>query len=282
VSSYYYGKKRESEPTARELQDVFLMEKIMEVWKDRNKGREVYGARKMWLELNRMGIEVARCTVGRLMRELGISGVQSRRKRPRTTVPGDPEERPPDKLVRCFTAPAPNRRWVADITYVMTFSGWVYTSFIMDLYSRRIVGWRVAGNLRSDLALDALEMAIWARRHGDLDGLVHHSGRGVRYTAIRYTERLAEARAVRSVGSKGDSYDNAAAESLNSLYKRELIDFGKGWEGVGDVMIATMGWVSWYNEERIHSYCGDIAPEKFEELYYKAQASAKLTSSSQT
>jgi putative transposase len=282
VSSYYYAKKREAEPRARELRDAFLRGKIMEVWKDRKKGREVYGARKMWLKLNQMGIPVARCTVERLMSGLGISGVQSRRKRPRTTVPGDPAGRPSDLLERCFTAPAPNRRWVADITYVMTFSGWVYTSFIMDLYSRRIVGWQVADNLRSDLALDALEMAIWARRHDDLDGLVHHSDRGVQYTAIRYTERLAEAKAVRSVGSKGDSYDNAAAESLNSLYKRELIDFEKAWEGVDDVMIATMEWVSWYNEERIHSYCGDIAPEKFEELYYKAQESAKLSSSSQT
>jgi putative transposase len=282
VSSYYYAKKREAEPAARELRDAILKGEIMEVWKDRKKGREVYGARKMWLKLNQVGIEVARCTVERLMGELGISGVASRRKRPRTTVPGDPAERPSDLLERCFTAPAPNRRWVADITYVMTLSGWVYTSFIMDLYSRRIVGWQVAGHLRSDLALDALEMAIWARRHDGLDGLVHHSDRGVQYTAIRYTERLAEARAVRSVGSKGDSYDNAAAESLNSLYKRELIDFEKGWEGVDDVMIATMEWVSWYNGERIHSYCGDIAPEKFEELYYKAQESAKLASSSQT
>jgi len=282
VSSYYYARNREAEPTARELRDAVLEEKVMEVWKDRKKGREVYGARKVWLALNQQGIEVARCTVERLMRELGISGVQSRRKRPRTTVPGDPAERPSDLLERCFAAPAPNRRWVADITYVMTLSGWVYTSFIMDLYSRRIVGWQVAGNLRSDLALDALEMAIWARRHDDLDGLVHHSDRGVQYTSIRYTERLGEAKAVRSVGSKGDSYDNAAAESLNSLYKRELIDFEKGWEGVGDVMMATMEWVSWYNEERIHSYCGDMAPKRIEELYYKALESGKLTTSSQT
>jgi putative transposase len=282
LSSYYYAKKRETEPAARGLRDAFLKEKVMEVWKDRKKGREVYGARKVWLELNQQGIGVARCTVERLMRELGISGVQSRRKRPRTTVPGDPAERPSDLLERCFAAAAPNRRWVADITYVMTLSGWVYTSFIMDLHSRRIVGWQVADNLRSDLALDALEMAIWVRRHDGLDGLVHHSDRGVQYTAVRYTERLGEARAVRSVGSKGDSYDNAAAESLNSLYKRELIDFEKGWEGVDDVMIATMEWVSWYNEERIHSYCGDMAPKKFEELYYKALESGMLTSSSQT
>jgi putative transposase len=253
----------------------------MRVWKGR-KGREVYGARKVWLELNRQGIPVARCTVERLMRELGIGGVRSRRKRPRTTVPGDPAGRPSDLLQRCFGAPAPDRRWVADITYVLTFSGWVYTAFVMDLYSRRILGWQVADHLRSDLALDALEMAIWARRHEDIGGLVHHSDRGVQYTAIRYTERLEEAKAVRSVGSKGDSYDNAAAESLNSLYKRELIDLKKEWQGVDDVMIATMDWVHWYNEERLHSYCGDIPPKEFEEICYKALVSGKLSISSQT
>ncbi|HZZ59466.1 MAG TPA: IS3 family transposase [Opitutaceae bacterium] len=281
VSSYYHAKKREAEPTAREIRDAVLKEKVMEVWKGR-KGREVYGARKVWLELSRQGVPVARCTVERLMRDLEVGGVRSRRKRPRTTVPGDPAGRPSDLLQRCFDAPAPNRRWVAGITYVMTFSGWVYTAFVMDLFARRIVGWQMADHLRSDLALDALEMAIWARRHEDIGGLVHHSGRGVRYTAIRYTERLGEARAVRSVGSKGDSYDNAAAEALNSLYKRELIDFKKGWQGVDDVMLATMDWVSWYNEERIHSYCGDMPPKEYEEIYYKALESAKLTSSSQT
>jgi len=281
VSSYYFAKKREAEPTAREIRDAMLKEKITAVWKGR-KGREVYGARKVWLELNRQGVLVARCSVERLMRDLGIGGVRSRRKRPRTTVPGDPTGRPSDLLRRCFDAPAPNRRWVADITYVLTFSGWVYTAFVMDLFARRIVGWQVADNLRSDLALDALEMAIWARRHEDIGGLVHHSDRGVQYTAIRYTERLGEERAVRSVGSKGDSYDNAAAEALNSLYKRELIDFKKGWQGVDDVMLATMDWVSWYNEERLHSYCGDMPPKEYEEIYYKALESAKLTSSSQT
>jgi putative transposase len=174
VSSYYYAKKRAAEPTARETRDAMLKEKIMEVWKGR-KGREVYGARKVWLELNRQGVLVARCTVERLMRDLGIGGVQARRKRPRTTVPGDPAGRPSDLLERCFCASAPNRRWVADITYVLTFYGWVYTAFVMDLHSRRIVGWQVADHLRSDLALDALEMAIWARRHEDIGGLVHHS-----------------------------------------------------------------------------------------------------------
>jgi putative transposase len=281
VSSYYFAKKREAEPTVRETQDAVLKDRIMEVWKGEI-GREVYGARKVWLELNREGVSVARCTVERLMRDLGISGVRGRRKKPRTTVPGDPADRPSDLLDRCFDAVAPNRRWVADITYVDTFAGFVYTSFIMDLFARRILGWQVAGHLRADLAFDALEMAVWARRHESIDGLVHHSDRGVQYTSIRYTERLEEAKVVRSVGSKGDSYDNAAAESLNSLYKRELIDLRKDWQGVDDVMIATADWVHWYNEVRLHSYSGDMPPKKYEEIYYEALASGKLSTGSQT
>ena len=209
----------------------------MEVWEGEI-GRKVYGARKIWLELNSRGIPVARCTVERLMRELGIRGASPGRKRPPTTLPGDPADRPSDLLERCFDAAAPNCRWVADITYVQTFSGWVYTAFVMDLFARCVLGWQVADHLRSDLALDALEMAIWVRRDEDLGGLVHHSDRGVQYTSIRYAERLAGERAVRSVGSKGDSYDNAAAEALNSLYKRELIDPRKDWQGVDDVMLA--------------------------------------------
>jgi putative transposase len=281
VSSYYYAKRRESVPTARETRDAILKEKIMEVWKG-VKGREVYGARKVWLELNRQGVVVARCTVERLMRELGIGGARARRKRPRTTLPGDPAGRPSDLLERCFDAPAPNCRWVADITYVMTIAGWVYTAFVMDLFARRVLGWQVADHLRSDLALDALEMAIWARRHESIDGLVHHSDRGVQYTSIRYTERLAEAKAIRSVGSKGDSYDNAAAEALNSLYKRELIDLRKDWQDIDDVMIATMDWVQWYNEIRLHSYSGDMPPKEYEESYYKALSSGKIGGGSQT
>jgi putative transposase len=164
VSSYYYAKKRESVPAAREARDALLKEKVMDVWKG-VKGREVYGARKVWLELSRQGIVVARCTVERLMRELGISGARAGRKRPRTTLPGDLADRPSDLLERCFDASAPNRRWVADITYVLTIAGWAYTAFVMDLFARRILGWQVADHLRSDLPLDALEMAIWARRH---------------------------------------------------------------------------------------------------------------------
>ena len=281
MSSYYFAKKREDEPTARETRDVVLKDKIMEVWKGR-KGREVYGARKVWLELNREGVVVARCTVERLMRDLGISGVRGRQKKPRTTVPGDPADRPSDLLDRCFDAVAPNRRWVADITYVDTLRGFVYTSFIMDLFARRILGWQVADHMRADLAIDAFEMAVWARRHEAIDNLVHHSDRGVQYTATRYTERLEEAKAVRSVGSKGDSYDNAAAESLNSLYKRELIDLRKDWQGVDDVMVATADWVHWYNEVRLHSYSGDMPPKEYEEIYYKALESGKLQAGSQT
>jgi putative transposase len=279
-SSYYYAKKREKEPSARDIRDDFLEQKIMEVWKS-EKGREVYGARKVWLEMNAQGIEVARFTVERLMKKLGICGAGNSRKRPPTTKPGDPADRPADLLDRYFSAGAPNRRWVADITYVPAESGWVYTAFIMDLFSRRIVGWQVADNLRAEIALDALEMAIFVRRDEDLGGLVHHSDRGVQYTAIRYAERLAAERAVRSVGSKGDSYDNAAAESLNSLYKRELIDPKSDWKNVDDVMLATMDWVQWYNEERIHSYSGDMPPKKFEETYYEMLESGRLTSSSQ-
>jgi putative transposase len=159
VSSYYHAKKREAEPSAREIRDVTLKEKIMDVWEG-EKGRKIYGARKIWLHLNSGGIPVARCTVGRLMRDLGIRGASPGRKRPPTTLPGDPADRPSDLLERCFDAAAPNRRWVADITYVQTFSGWVYTAFVMDLFARRVLGWQVADHLRSDLALDALEMAI--------------------------------------------------------------------------------------------------------------------------
>ena len=271
-STYYAAKKREENPSARDALDEELKKEIMRVWK--KKGRRLYGAKKVWHELNREGIAVARCTVERLMGELGIAGAAARKKRPRTTVPAEPgRERPSDLLERDFTAPAPNRRWVADITYVETVAGFVYASFILDLYSRMIVGWQVSDTLRAELALDALEMAIWSR--GDrIDGqLVHHSDRGVQYTSIRYTERLGEISAVRSVGRKGDSYDNAAAESLNSLYKKELIEREGPWRGTDDVMLATMEWVSWYNTERLHSACAYVPPKEYEGSYYAQQES---------
>ena len=177
VSTYYAAKKREREPSRREQRDEWLKEQIMQVWEDRKKGRRVYGARKVWQQLRREGIKAARCTVERLMRELGIAGAAARRKKPRTTVPGTDSQRPADLLRRDFTAPAPNRRWVADITYVDTDCGFAYTAFVTDLFSRKITGWQVADHLRAGLALDALEMAIFSRKDQIGDELVHHSDR---------------------------------------------------------------------------------------------------------
>ena len=272
ASTYYAAKKREREPSPRDVRDERLKEQIKRVWEDRKKGRRVYGARKVWRQLRREGIEVARCTVERLMRELGIAGAAARRKKPRTTVPDATGLRPADLLARDFTAPAPNRRWVADITYVDTFSGFVYTAFVTDLFSRNIVGWQVADHLRADLALDALEMAIWSRREHIGDELIHHSDRGVQYTSICYTQRLEDIGAVRSVGSEGDSYDNAASEAVNSLYKKEFINFEGPWQDAGDVTVATAEWVSWYNNERLHSACGDIPQAEYEKDWLMGQA----------
>jgi len=267
-STYYAAKKREREIPARSARDEYLKKEVRRVWEDRKKGRRVYGARKVWRQLHREGIGVARCTVERLMREMGIAGASARRKKPRTTVPGPASARPADLLERNFTADAPRRKWVADITYVEIAGGFAYTSFVTDLYSRRIVGWQVSDTLRAELALDALEMAIWQAGNNICDQLIHHSDRGVQYTSIRYSDRLGEIGAARSVGSKGDSYDNAAAESVNSLYKKELIEREGPWHNVRDVALATMEWVSWYNSYRLHSACGNIPPKEFEDNYY--------------
>jgi putative transposase len=252
VSTYYAVKKHERQPSAREVRDEQLKEQIMRVWEDRRKGRRVYGARKVWLQLRREGTEVARCTAS------------AQQKKPRTTVPDAGAGQPADLLERDFTAPAPNRRWVADITYVPTACGFAYTAFVTDLFSRKIVGWQVTDHLRAGLALDALEMAIFARRGGIGDQLVHHSDRGVQYTSIRYTQRLEDIGAARSVGSKGDSYDNAAAEAVNSLYKKELINRERPWQDAGQVTVATAEWVSWYNDDRLHSSCGNLPPAEYE------------------
>jgi putative transposase len=257
-STYYAAKRRP--PSARALSDAALKPELSRVHED-NFG--VYGARKLWRQLLREGIRVGRDRVARLMRDLGIAGVV-RGKPKRTTIPAGLADRPGDLVERRFRAVAPNRLWVADLTYVRTWSGFCYVAFIIDVYSRRIVGWRVSTSLRTDLALDALEMAIWARRAEDLDGLVHHSDRGVQYLAIRYTERLAEAGAAASVGSKGDSYDNALAETVNGLYKAELIWRRGPWRTAEDVELATMAWVDWWNHRRLHGACGDVPPAEFE------------------
>ncbi|MCH6471814.1 IS3 family transposase [Sinomonas terrae] len=259
-STYYAHRTRQ--PSARALRDAGLAEKIRTVHEE-NYG--VYGVRKVHAALNREGIPVARCTVERLMRAEGLRGI-SRAKGPRTTRPAPETARPADLVERRFTAEAPNRLWVADITYVRTFAGWVYAAFVLDVFARRIVGWQVSTSLYTELALDALQMGIWARtRDGaDLAGLVHHSDRGVQYRAIRYTERLAEADGVASVGSRGDSYDNAMAEALNSLFKAELVRNRGPWRDINHLEIAVAEWVDWYNHRRLHGELGHVPPAEYE------------------
>ena len=259
-SSYYAARSRP--PSARAIRDQELKADITRV---HAANFSVYGVRKLWRALRRQGTQIGRDHAGRLMTALGLAGVV-RGKTIRTTHPAPLSQRPADLVERVFSAAAPNRLWLADLTYVWTVRGFCYTAFIVDAYSRRIVGWRVASTLRTDLALDALEMAIWARG-SSLPGLVHHSDRGVQYLALRYTERLAEAEAVNSVGSKGDSYDNALAESVNSLYKGELIARRGPWRSVEQVELATAEWVDWWNRERIHGACGGIPPAECEAAY---------------
>lgn len=221
----------------------------------------------MWLQMIREGHDVGRDRIARLMGHLGLAGAR-RGKFKRTTITDDTIERPSDLVDRNFAAVGPNRLWVADITYVSTWSGFNYVAFVTDVFSRRIVGWRVSTRLRADLALDALEMAIWAR--DDLSELVHHSDRGVQYLAIRYSERLAEEHAVASVGSKGDSYDNALAETVNGLYKTELIRRSGPWRTVDHLEIETAKWVDWWNNRRLHTACGDLPPAEYEANYYRS------------
>lgn len=265
-SSYYAAVKRP--PSARQRHDADLRVAIRRVW---DAHRQVYGADKVWAQLNREGTRVARCTVERLMRELGLRGVVRGQRSVRTTLGDEAAERPTDLVARCFSAASPNRLWVADLTYVKTHSGWVYVAFIVDVFSRFVVGWQASRSLRTDLALDALEMALWGRRGQRLDGLVHHSDRGVQYVAIRYTERLAEAGAVASVGSRGDSYDNALAESFNGLYKTELIRHRGPWRGLDDVEFATLDYVDWFNQRRLHGELGMLPPAEFEARYAAEQ-----------
>jgi putative transposase len=240
---------------------------------------DVYGADKVWTQMKREGHAVARCTVERLMRDLRLSGARRGKAFNRTTITDEAQHRPADLVKRQFTADGPNRLWVADLTCVKTFTGWVYVAFVIDVYSRCVVGWQTSTSLRSDLAIDALEMAIYARSDRDLDGLIHHSDRGVQYLAIRYTERLAEAGVVNSVGSKGDSYDNALAESFNGLYKTELIHRRGPWKNVDHVEWATLTYVDWFNNRRIHNEIGKIPPAEFEENYYRQIAAPELVTS---
>jgi transposase InsO family protein len=267
-STYYAHKACEVDVTllsARACRDAELEIEIIRVW---NENFRAYGAYKFWKQLNREGIKVARCTVERLMRKLGIRGV-IRGKGYKTTVPDLGAERPADLVERAFTATAPNRLWVADITFVATWRGPVYVAFVIDVFSRMIVGWRVWNSLRTDLVLDALEQALHART--GTEGLIHHSDRGSQYLSIRYTERLAEAGIESSVGSTGDSYDNAMAESIIGLFKTENIWPRGPWKNLDEVEYATLEWVNWYNNKRLLGPIGDLPPVEFETAYYEQQ-----------
>lgn len=273
-SVYYELKARQADPArlpARTRRDAELMPEIRRVWTE---NMEAYGVLKTWKQLNREEIPAARCTVGRLMGRMGLRGVVRGRAYTVTTRPDESARRPPDLVNRNFTASRPNQLWVADMTYVATWRGFVYVAFVVDVYSRMIVGWRVSNSLRTDLALDALEQALHFR--DTEDGLIHHSDRGTQYVSIRYTERLAEAGVERSVGSVGDSYDNALAESVNALYKTEVIRKQGPWRTIEDVEMATLVWVDWFNNRRLLGPIGHIPPLEFEQAYYGLQQGAAM------
>jgi putative transposase len=270
-SSYYAVRAAQRRRSPRVERDEHLSHEIRRVHAQ-NFG--VYGARKVWLALNREGVAVARCTVERLMRALGLIGAR-RGCRVRTTRTDPAAARPVDLVQRRFNPPAPDRTWVADFTYCPTWSGMVYVAFVIDAYSRRILGWRAATSMRTALVLDALEHAVWTRRRagaGDLAGLIHHTDAGSQYTSIAFTERLAAAGIDPSVGSVGDAYDNALAESVIGLFKTELIKPGGPWRTVEQVEIATLEWVDWFNHRRLYQACGDIPPTELEAAHYRRQA----------
>jgi putative transposase len=273
-SVYYEQRARQRDPDRcppRVRRDEFLTGHIGRVW---HENQEVYGVRKVWRQLRREGHPVARCTVARLMRHAGLRGAVRGRRFKTTTCPDTAAWRPPDLVTRRFAAVRPNRLWVADLTYVATWRGFAYVAFVIDVFARRIVGWRVSSSLRSDLALDALEQALYDRPLAGAEPLIHHSDRGVQYLSIRYTERLAEAGIEPSVGSTGDSYDNALAESVIGLYKTEVVRRRGPWKGVEEVEFATLEWVAWYNTRRLLEPLGYVPPDEFERAYYRHQAAA--------
>jgi transposase InsO family protein len=269
-ATYYEQRARRLDPELRperSKRDDELRVEIQRVWIE---NFSVYGARKVWRQLRREDVDVARCTVERLMRALGLQGAVRGRAFKVTTVTDEAALRPPDLVARDFRAIRPNQLWVADLTYVATWVGFVYVAFVIDVFSRAIVGWRVSSSLRSDLALDALEQALHARRV--TDGLVHHSDRGVQYLSIRYTERLAEAGIERSVGSVGDSYDNALAESVIGLFKTEVIRKRGPWRSIDDVEFAVLEWVAWFNNRRLLQPLDYVPPVEFEVAFHSRQS----------
>ncbi len=262
-SSYYAAKTRP--PSARDQRDAVMLPMVLTLW---NENYQVYGVRKMWKALGRAGVPIGRDQVGRLMGILDIRGVAATKKW-RSTISDPASDRHPDLVDRDFTADAPNRLWVTDLTIVPTWQGAAYVCFITDAFSRMIVGWRVAGHMRTTMVLDALEMARWDRGTR-LDGLVCHSDAGSQFTSIRYGERLAEICAAPSIGSVGDSYDNALAESVNNLYKREAVKPRGPWKTIDDLELATLGWVTWFNRERLHGTLNDVPPAEHEAAFYAA------------
>jgi transposase InsO family protein len=250
----------------RQKRDTALCQEIRRVFEE---NLAVYGVRKVWRQLRREGMPVARCTVARLMRRLGLQGIV-RGKGVTTTVSDKAAPCPLDRVGRQFRAPAPNMLWLSDFTYVSTWQGFAYVAFIIDAFARRIVGWRVSRHARADFVLDALEQALHERQPLAKGGLVHHSDRGAQYVSIRYTERLAEAGIEPSVGSVGDSYDNALAETINGLFKAEVIHRRSSWRRIEDVELATLHWVSWFNHRRLLEPIGNIPPAEAEEAYYAA------------
>ena len=271
-STYYECKARRADPTRlpdRTRRDAELKNDIQRVHAA-NFG--VYGVRKVWRQLQREDITAARCTVERLMRSLGLQGVV-RGRRCRTTIADDAAERPLDRVNRQFHARRPNQLWVADFTYVATWSGFVYVAFVVDVFARRIIGWRVARSMHAELVLDALEQALWSR--SNTEGVVHHSDRGSQYLSIRYSERLAEAGAEPSVGSVGDSYDNALAETIIGLYKTEVIHHRGPWRNLEAVKYATLEWVDWFNHQRLLEPIGHVPPAELEASYFDLAAAKK-------
>ena len=273
-STYFLHKARHADPTrrsARTQRDDALRIAIQRIWDEHF---QVYGPRKVWRQLRREGERVARCTVRRLMRGMGLAGAVRGRAWVTTTRAQPEAERPHDRVERDFTATRPNQLWVSDFTYVATWRGFVYVAFVIDVFARRIVGWRASASLRTDLALDALEQAIYERRGSDAGDLVHHSDRGTQYLSIRYTERLADAGIELSVGSRGDAYDNALAESVIGLFKTEVIRRQGPWRSVETVEFATLAWVDWFNTRRLLEPIGYVPPAEYEAQYYRQAAVA--------
>ncbi|MFK8002510.1 MAG: IS3 family transposase [Polyangiales bacterium] len=266
-STYYATQARRREPALRarrSQRDEALREHILRVYEA---NFSVYGARKVWRQLKREGVSVARCTVERLMRAMGLRGAIRGRRYKGTTTVDEALPKPSDLVQRRFEATAPNRLWIADITYVPTWAGMAYAAFVIDVFSRRIVGWRVSDHIRTDLALDALEQALHSR--STTEGLIHHSDRGSQYLSIRYTDRLADAGVENSAGSVGDSYDNAMAESVIGLFKTEVVRPQGPWRSATSIELATFRWVDWFNRKRLLGPIGNIPPAELEELYYK-------------